>query len=64
MSSNIGGTERAIRLLVGAAALTLAFTGPTTPWGFLGLIPIATALVGWCPLYTLLGISTRRKSTP
>jgi hypothetical protein len=61
MFSNIGGTERAIRFLIGAGAVTLAITGPQTPWGYLGLLPMFTAVIGWCPLYSLLGISTRRK---
>jgi len=58
MNRNIGNTDRSIRLVVGVALLTLAFFGPRTPLGYLGLIPILTALVSFCPLYALLGIST------
>ncbi|GMV03770.1 MAG: hypothetical protein AMXMBFR53_00520 [Gemmatimonadota bacterium] len=50
--------ERALRVLLGVGLLAIAFVGPKTPWGFLGLIPLATGLLGSCPLYTLLGIST------
>ncbi|HUP50265.1 MAG TPA: DUF2892 domain-containing protein [Thermoanaerobaculia bacterium] len=50
--------ERFIRVILGAAILSLAFVGPATPWAYLGVIPIATGLLGSCPLYTLLGIST------
>lgn len=50
--------ERGLRVLVGLAVLSLVFVGPETPWGLLGLVPLATGLVGSCPLYTLLGIST------
>lgn len=50
--------ERVLRVLVGLGILSLAFVGPKTPWGYLGLIPLATGLLGSCPLYTLLGIST------
>jgi hypothetical protein len=50
--------ERVVRVLVGLCVLSLAFVGPATPLGFLGLIPIATGLLGSCPLYTLLGLST------
>ncbi len=58
MNRNIGSTDRNIRLVVGVALLALAFFGPRTPIGYLGLIPILTALVSFCPLYALLGIST------
>jgi hypothetical protein len=52
--------ERGLRVLVGLGLLSIAFVGPKTPWGFLGIIPIATGLLGSCPLYTLLGFSTCR----
>jgi hypothetical protein len=55
---NAGTADRVVRVLIGLAILSLAFVGPRTPWAWLGLIPLATGLVGWCPLYTLLGIST------
>ena len=50
--------DRALRMIVGIALLALVFVGPRTPWGLLGVIPVATALVGVCPLYRLLGVST------
>ena len=58
MTRNIGSLDRMIRLVVGVVLLTLVFVGPQTPWGYLGLIPIVTALIGFCPLYALLGIAT------
>ena len=58
MMKNIGGSERIVRVLVGVAILALAFVGPRSPWAYLGLLPIVTGLVGWCPPYSLLGIST------
>ena len=58
MKTNIGSTERVIRGLVGLGIISLAFVGPQSPWAFLGIIPLATALIGWCPPYALLGIST------
>jgi hypothetical protein len=58
MKKNIGGIERIIRIVAGLGILSLAFIGPETKWGYLGLIPLATALIGWCPPYNLLGIST------
>lgn len=50
--------ERVLRVAVGIALLALVFVGPRTPWGFVGLIPLLTGLIGSCPIYSLLGIST------
>jgi len=50
--------ERGARVLLGIGLLAIAFVGPKTPWGYLGIIPIATGLLGSCPLYTVLGINT------
>ena len=58
MKKNVGSIERAIRVIAGIAILSLAFVGPQSPWAYLGIIPLATGLIGWCPLYTLLNIST------
>jgi hypothetical protein len=58
MKTNEGGMDRVLRAVVGAGILSLAFTGPQTPWAFLGLVPLLTGIVGWCPLYALLGINT------
>ena len=60
-STNIGNTERAFRALLGVGILSLTVIGPRTPWGYLGVLPLLTALLGWCPLYRVLGISTVRK---
>ncbi len=50
--------ERGLRVVVGLGILSLAFVGPKTPWAYLGLVPVITGLLGSCPAYTLLGIST------
>lgn len=55
---NEGRIDRSLRVTFGIVVLSLAFVGPQTPWGFLGLIPLATGLLGSCPLYTLLGLDT------
>jgi len=55
---NEGGLDRALRVLVGLAVLAMVFVGPQTPLGWIGLVPLLTGLVGFCPLYTLLGINT------
>ena len=55
---NIGSTERVIRIVAGVAISALAFVGPQTPWALLGLVPLATGLLGWCPPYAIFGINT------
>ena len=50
--------ERVARVLLGVGLLSLVFVGPKTYWGFLGLVPLATGLLGSCPLYSVLGFST------
>jgi hypothetical protein len=59
MKINMGGIDRGLRLAVGLALVSLVFVGPQTPWGWLGLVPLLTAAVGFCPLYPLLGLDTR-----
>jgi hypothetical protein len=58
VSANVGSLDRMLRIVVGLALLSLIFVGPQTLWGLLGVIPLATALVGFCPAYALLGIRT------
>ena len=58
MKKNVGSVERVIRVIAGIAILSLAFVGPQSPWAYLGIIPLVTGLMGWCPAYALLGIST------
>ncbi|MBZ5639742.1 MAG: DUF2892 domain-containing protein [Acidobacteriia bacterium] len=50
--------ERGARILVGLGLLAIAFFGPKTPWGFIGVLPLLTGASGTCPLYSLLGVST------
>jgi hypothetical protein len=57
-TKNIGTTDRAIRGVVGVVLIALAITGNLTPWGWIGIVPLATALLSWCPAYTLLGFKT------
>lgn len=58
ITTNAGTLDRLLRGAVGLGLIAIVFVGPQTPWGWLGLVPLATALVGWCPLYTVLGINT------
>jgi len=55
---NEGAMDRGVRIAIGAAVLSMAFLGPQTAWGYVGIIPLLTGLAGSCPLYSLLGIST------
>ena len=50
--------DRVLRVGLGIALIALVFVGPQTPWGWLGAIPLVTGLVGSCPIYTMLGVST------
>ena len=58
MLTNESTIDRALRVVLGIVVLSLVVVGPRTMWGFLGLVPLLTGLVGFCPLYRLLGIST------
>jgi hypothetical protein len=58
LRGNVGSLDRAFRVALGLVLLSLIVVGPKTAWGLVGLIPLITGLVGWCPLYALLGIST------
>ena len=60
---NESGIDRVLRVIVGAVGLSLVFVGPQTLWGLVGLLPLVTGLIGSCPLYTVLGISTCSKNT-
>jgi hypothetical protein len=55
---NEGTVDRVLRVIVGLAVLSLVFVGPETAWGWLGLVPLVTGLVGTCPLYSILGVNT------
>ena len=52
--------DRVARVILGVVLLSLVFVGPKTPWGWIGLVPLLTGLVGSCPLYTLFGWRTCR----
>lgn len=58
MTRNIGNLERIVRIIAGLAILSLVFIGPKSLWGLIGVVPLITGLIGWCPPYALLGIST------
>lgn len=63
MTRNIGNIDRAIRIIVGLGLLSLIYflEGNVSWWGLIGILPIATAAIGYCPPYEWLGISTLAK---
>ena len=58
MKANVGGLDRILRIAVGIVLIALAAMGTVGVWGWIGVVPLLTGLIGWCPAYPLLGIST------
>jgi hypothetical protein len=58
MQKNVGTLDRTLRIVAGLALIALAATGTVGIWGWIGVVPLATGLLGWCPAYTLFGIKT------
>ena len=55
---NVGTIDRVVRVVLGIVLLAMVFVGPQTPWGWIGLVALVTALIGFCPAYKLVGLST------
>ena len=55
---NEGKVDRILRIIFGAVLIALVFVGPQTVWGWVGVVPLITGLVGTCPVYSLFGINT------
>lgn len=60
MNKNIGTVDRWIRIIVGVVLIALAISGNIGAWGWIGIIPLATALINFCPLYRLIGFSSNK----
>lgn len=58
MTNNEGAVDRGVRIVVGLLILSLIFVGPHTWFGLIGLVPLATGIVGICPLYSVFGFRT------
>lgn len=58
MKKNVGTLDRTLRVLLGLVLIGLAATGTVGLWGYIGIVPLVTAAFGYCPLYTLLGVSS------
>ena len=60
MKLNMGGIDRTLRIVVGAALVVATAMGAIPVWGYVGVIPLVTGLVGFCPLYPLIGFSSKK----
>ncbi|MDN3542837.1 MAG: DUF2892 domain-containing protein [Roseateles asaccharophilus] len=58
MKSNVGGIDRILRIVVGVALIAAAATGTLGPWAYLGVVPLLTGVLRFCPAYPLLGMNT------
>ena len=58
MKVNMATWDRAARVVVGLALIALTLTGVIGVWGWIGVVPLATGLSGWCPAYLPFGLST------
>lgn len=59
-SVNESAIDRGFRIVLGIVLLSVVFVGPKTEWGWIGLVPLLTGIIGWCPLYRLLGVHTNQ----
>lgn len=58
MKANVGGIDRVVRVVAGVALIGLAATGTVGAWGWIGVVPLATGALGWCPPYAIFGFNT------
>lgn len=59
--TNVGSTDRILRIMLGIGLLSLVFIGPKTPLGWIGLMPLLTGLMSTCPLYSIIGWNSRNR---
>ncbi|NNM57819.1 DUF2892 domain-containing protein [Acidocella sp.] len=62
MNKNVGGIDRILRIVVGLALIAAALLHYVGLWGYIGVVPLATGIIGWCPAYRLLGMKTCRSA--
>ena len=58
MKTNVGGIDRILRVVLGLVLIGLALTGTIGVWGWIGVVPLATGFMSFCPLYTMIGMNT------
>ncbi|MCC6478661.1 DUF2892 domain-containing protein [Sphingorhabdus sp.] len=61
MNANVGNSDRILRIVAGLVLISLVFVGPKTVWGWVGLVPLITGFIRWCPAYTLFGLNSCKK---
>lgn len=62
MNPNVGTVDRIFRIVLGLVLISLVFVGPQTPWGWVGVILVATGFIKFCPIYAALRIRTNKSS--
>ena len=58
MKTNVGGIDRVLRVMLGAVLIALTLMDTIGPWGWIGVVPLSTSALGFCPLYAVLGLNT------
>lgn len=58
MKSNVGGIDKTLRIVAGLGLIGATVAGLLPAWGYIGIVPLVTGVIGWCPVYPLLGMST------
>jgi len=58
MAANVGGIDKIVRIVAGAGLIGATVTGMLPVWGYIGIVPLATGLMGWCPAYSIFGMNT------
>lgn len=58
MKSNVGGIDRILRIVIGLVLIGLTLNGNIGVWGWIGIVPLATGAIGWCPPYAIFGWNT------
>ena len=58
MNANVGGIDKILRIVAGLVLIVLAIMGIGAPWTWIGVVPLATGLMGWCPAYSIFGVNT------
>jgi hypothetical protein len=58
MKANVGGIDKILRIAVGIALIVMAYMNVIGVWGYIGVVLLLTGLIGWCPVYPMLGISS------
>ena len=60
LKQNEGNIDRVLRVIAGLVLISMVFYGPMSNWGWIGIVPLLTGIVGSCPVYSILGLSTKK----